>query len=92
MKEYKPIHTPMTEKFKAVLETTTLCDPHEYRLLVEVLQYLNLTRPDISFSVNYASLFMHDPTQDHLTMVKRILCYVKGTINHGLHIQQCSSL
>lgn len=91
MKECKSIHTPMTEKFKAALETTTLCVPQAYRSLVRALQYLTLTRPNISFSVNYASQFMHALTQVHLTMVKRILRYVKGTVNHGLHIQQSSS-
>ncbi|KAF5455446.1 hypothetical protein F2P56_025019 [Juglans regia] len=92
MRDCKPTHTPMTQKFKTVMDSTALCDPHTYRSLVGALQYLTLTRPDISFSVNYVSQFMHAPTQDHFTMVRRILRYVKGTAHHGLHIQNSSTL
>jgi len=31
-------------------------------------------------------LFMHDPREPHLAMIKRILRYVKGTLSTGLHI------
>lgn len=88
----KTIHTPMIGKFKVAIDSTPFCDPHMYRSLVGALQYLRVTRPDLSFSVNYVSQFMQTPTQDHLTMVKRILCYVKGTMHQGLHIQQSSSM
>ncbi|KAF5463871.1 hypothetical protein F2P56_013999 [Juglans regia] len=92
MRDCKPTHTPMTQKFKTVMDSTALSDPHTYRSLVGALQYLTLTRPDISSSVNYVSQFMHAPTQDHFTMVRRILRYVKGTAHHGLHIQNSSTL
>ncbi|XP_042974565.1 uncharacterized mitochondrial protein AtMg00810-like [Carya illinoinensis] len=92
MRDCKPIHNPMTQKFKTVTDSIALCDAHTYRSLVGALQYLTLTRPDISFSVNYVSQFMHAPTQDHFTMVRRILRYIKGTVHHGLHIQHSSTL
>ncbi|XP_031275019.1 uncharacterized protein LOC116133454 [Pistacia vera] len=92
MRDCKPVHTPMTQKFKTITDSTTLCDTHNYRSLVGALQYLTLTRPDISFSVNYVSQFTHAPTQDHFTMVRRILRYVKGTVHHGLHFQNSSTL
>lgn len=56
-----------------------------YRSLVGDLQYLTITRPDLSYVVNQASQFFHTPTDQHFTLVKRILRYVKGTLNHGLH-------
>lgn len=46
---------------------------------------MTITRPDISYAVNQATQFLHSPTDQQFTLVKRILRYVKGTINHGLH-------
>jgi hypothetical protein len=31
-------------------------------------------------------MFMHDPREPHLALIKRILQYVKGTLSTGLHI------
>jgi hypothetical protein len=35
---------------------------------------------------------MHAPTIAHLKMVRRILRYVKGTINNGLHFTSTTKL
>ncbi|KAG6644158.1 hypothetical protein CIPAW_08G036000 [Carya illinoinensis] len=56
----------------------------EYRQLVGALQYLTLTRPYISFTVNQLCPFMHTPTSAHWTAAKRVLRYLKGSLNHGL--------
>ncbi|WVZ56997.1 hypothetical protein U9M48_007445 [Paspalum notatum var. saurae] len=50
------------------------------------LQYLTLTRPDLAYAVQQVCLFMHDPREPHLAMLKRVLRYVKGTLSTGLHI------
>lgn len=42
------------------------------------------TRPDIAFSVGMVSRFMERPTALHMSAVKRILRYVKGTLEYGL--------
>jgi histone deacetylase 1/2 len=55
-----------------------------YRSLVGALQYLTLTRPDISFSVNKVCQYLHSPTIVHWSAVKQILWYVCGTLNYGL--------
>jgi hypothetical protein len=47
--------------------------------LVEKLIYLTVTRPDISFSINQISKFMHAPRTPHLEAINRILRYLKGT-------------
>jgi hypothetical protein len=66
-------------------------DPHLYQSIVGALQYATITRPDISYAVNKASQFMHSPTDAHWNGVKRILCYLKGMLSHGLHIRARSS-
>jgi hypothetical protein len=48
------------------------------------LRYLTHTRPDIAFVVGYVSRFMEEPCEDHWTTVKRLLCYVKGTLDQAI--------
>ena len=49
------------------------------------LLYLSTwTRPDISYAVNNVAKFCSKPTQQHWIAVKRIMRYLKGTINAGL--------
>jgi histone deacetylase 1/2 len=59
--------------------------------VVGALQYLTLTRPDLSFSVNKICQYLHAPTTAHWTAVKRVLRYIKGTIQLGLKFQRSSS-
>jgi histone deacetylase 1/2 len=66
-------------------------DSTRYRSIVGALQYLTLTRPDISFSVNKVCQFLHAPTTIHWTIVKRILRYIKGTLKLGLSFKRSSS-
>lgn len=59
-------------------------DPTLFKSWVGGLRYLVHTCPDITFSVWIMSRFMERPTVLHLNAVKRILCYVKGTLEYGL--------
>lgn len=59
-------------------------DASQFRSLVGCLQYLTFTRPDIAYAVNSVCQFLHNPTDVHLHAVKRILRYVKGTLDTGL--------
>lgn len=81
----KPVTTPMATHPKLTLASgTTMLDPTEYRKVVGSLQYLSLTRPDISYAVNRLSQFMHQPTSEHWLAVKRLLRYLAGTASHGI--------
>ena len=56
-------------------------DATHYRSIVGRLRYLTHTRPDIAFAVGYVSRFMEDPREDHWSIVKSLLRYVKGTLD-----------
>lgn len=67
-------HTPVDTKQKLSSSAGTSCeDPTAYRRLAGALQYLNFTRPDISYAVQQVCLHMHDPKIEHMTALKRIL-------------------
>jgi len=42
-----------------------ISDPKKYRRLFEKLNYLTITRPDISFAVSVASQFLNSPCVDN---------------------------
>ena len=63
-----------------------------YRSLIGSLLYLCSTKPDIIFSVNYLLRFMQTPTEKHFQVAKRVLRYVKGTVNHGIHYGRVKSV
>jgi hypothetical protein len=46
--------------------------------------YLSVTRPEIMFVVCLLSKFMTDPKVSHMAAAKRVLRYVKGTVNLGV--------
>lgn len=59
-------------------------DVTEFKSLIGGLRYLVHTRPDLAYSVGIISRFMERPTLMHQNAAKRILRYVKGTIDFGL--------
>lgn len=85
----KSVATPLSTSEKLSIhdgERLGSEDSTQYRSIVGALQYLTLTRPDISFAVNKVCQFLHSPTTTHWMDVKRILRYVKGTVGLGLKI------
>ena len=91
----KPVHTPLSTTEKLSIDEGTRLgteDSTRYRSIVGALQYLTLTRPDISFSVNKVCQFLHSPTTSHWEAVKRILRYIKGTIGYGFKIRKSDSM
>ncbi|WKA11200.1 hypothetical protein VitviT2T_028735 [Vitis vinifera] len=45
---------------------------------------MNYTKPDIAYAVGRLSWYTQSPNQDHWTIVRRVLKYLRGTINYGL--------
>ncbi|XP_057811881.1 secreted RxLR effector protein 161-like [Salvia miltiorrhiza] len=55
-----------------------------FKSLVGSLRYLTCTRPYILYGTRLVSRYMEVPTTMHMKVAKRILHYLKGTINYGL--------
>ncbi|CAL2229116.1 unnamed protein product [Prunus armeniaca] len=81
----KPASTPLAAKvLLSVSDGAIISNPTEYCELIGSLQYLTFTRLDISFAINIVAQFMSAPRASHLVAAKRILRYIKGTIDLGL--------
>ncbi|XP_066311343.1 secreted RxLR effector protein 161-like [Miscanthus floridulus] len=75
----------MEERLKLTKASTAAnVDAILYRSIVGGLRYLVNMRLDIAFAVGYVSRFMKDPREDHWAMVKRLLRYVKGTVDQEI--------
>ncbi|XP_071740973.1 uncharacterized mitochondrial protein AtMg00810-like [Rutidosis leptorrhynchoides] len=87
----KPAATPLatTENFSS--HGTAYSDPTHYHSLVGALQYLTITRSDLSYAVNQVSQILQAPTMDHFQAVKRMLRYVKGTLIFSLTFSHAPS-
>lgn len=59
-----------------------------YRRVIGKLHYLSFTRPDIAFTVNKLSQFMHNQRQSHWKAVKRLLRYLRHTCQYGIQISK----
>ncbi|XP_058068505.1 uncharacterized mitochondrial protein AtMg00810-like [Magnolia sinica] len=62
-----------------------------YRSVVGALQYATITRLDLSFFINKVCQYMQQPTLAHWTAVKRILRYLKDTLDLCLPIARSKS-
>ncbi|KAG7553295.1 hypothetical protein ISN45_Aa06g038290 [Arabidopsis thaliana x Arabidopsis arenosa] len=86
MDDSNPVTTPMECGIKlSKKEEGEGVDPTTFKSLVGSLRYLTCTRPDILYAVGVVSRYMEHPTTTHFKAAKRILRYIKGTINYGLH-------
>ncbi|GKB65555.1 ribonuclease H-like domain-containing protein [Tanacetum coccineum] len=85
-----PSQTPVDTESKLGPDGVPVQDLTMYRSLAGGLQYLMFTRPDLSYAVQQICLYMHDPREPHLAALKRILRYVHGTLDLGLHLYASS--
>ena len=57
------VSTPISSTMSLKLhDEAPPANPTKYRQVIGSMQYLSLTRPDISFAVNKLSQFMHCPS------------------------------
>ncbi|XP_042018960.1 uncharacterized protein LOC121766776 [Salvia splendens] len=80
----KPAETPMIPNHGLkIVDGAKPTDRERYQRLVGKLIYLSHTRPDITYAVGVVSQFMHQPQEDHMDAVMRIVRYLKGTTSYG---------
>nr|GEW92944.1 hypothetical protein [Tanacetum cinerariifolium] len=78
------IGTPMVTKHLDADLSRTPVDQTKYRSKVGALMYLTASRPDIMHARCYCARSQAQPTEKHLTAVKRIFRYLKDSIHMGL--------
>ncbi|KAK2991823.1 hypothetical protein RJ640_006383 [Escallonia rubra] len=85
MKDCNPVAIPAETGVELRVDSNRKSvNPTLYKSMVGSLRYLTFTRPDITYAVGLVSRYMERPKQDHFNAAKRILRYVKGTVDHGL--------
>ena len=85
MEEAKTMKTPMSSSIKLDMdEKGKPVNSTMYRGMIGSLLYLTASRPDIMYSVCLCARFQSCPKESHLSVVKRILKYLKGTMDIGL--------
>ncbi|KAA3481349.1 Retrovirus-related Pol polyprotein from transposon TNT 1-94 [Gossypium australe] len=89
MEACKSTATPMDQKEKISKENgVEKVDDKLYRSLIVCLMYLIATRPDIMYVVSLLSRYMNCASEIHFQAAKRILKYVKGTVDYGMKSSQ----
>ncbi|RVW24713.1 Copia protein [Vitis vinifera] len=92
MEECKPTSTPMNQKEKFCKEDgAEKVDEGLYRSMIGCLMYLTATRPDIMHVVSLLSRYMHCASEIHFQAAKRVIRYVKGTVDYGIKFSQVQS-
>ena len=85
MNDCKPISTPMECGVKlSKHDKGEDIDPTFSKSLVGSLRYLTCTRTNILYVVELVSRYMENPKTTHFKAAKKIIRYIKSTINFGL--------
>lgn len=85
LNDSKPVGTPMVTGCKMTKEDASLkANQTRYRSMIGGLLCLNQNRPDIMNVVCLVARFQANPKESHVTVIKRIFRYLKGTFDFGL--------
>ena len=93
MYDCKAVSTPMEagKRFERLADGENALDTREYQAAIGSLTYASIaTRPDLSAAVGVLSQFMANPGPEHWSGVKRVLRYIKGTLDQGLKFESSS--
>ena len=90
MTDAKPTITPMDNKTAYKLIPNNKLATKEtikwFQGVIGSLLYLTLgTRPDIAYSVIKLSRYTANPSEEHIIAIKRVLRYIKGTMNYSIN-------
>jgi len=85
MESCKEMSTPLMQNEKLCKDdSSNRVDERLYISLIGCLMYLIATQPDIQFAVSLLSRFMYCASELHLKSAKRVLRYIKGTLEFGI--------
>nr|GEW12105.1 retrovirus-related Pol polyprotein from transposon TNT 1-94 [Tanacetum cinerariifolium] len=82
---FQKVPTLMVEQAKLKLDLVGKPVDHtDYRNMIGSLMYVTSNRPDIMFAIFMCARYQANPNEQHVSAIKRIFRYLKGTINLGL--------
>jgi hypothetical protein len=85
-KDSKPSPTPYYPSLILRKNKRISRDQLRYSQMIGSLMYLaSATRPDISFAVSKLSWFTSNPGDDHWRAFERVMHYLVGTMDYGIH-------
>ncbi|CAM8986844.1 unnamed protein product [Rhodiola kirilowii] len=80
-----PVSTPMDPNMKLLPNTGDAVSQLGYSQVIGCLMYaMTSTRPDIAYAVGKLSRYTSNPSTHHWEAIRRVLKYLKGTMNYGL--------
>ncbi|SGZ03791.1 BQ5605_C032g11021 [Microbotryum silenes-dioicae] len=93
MSDCNPCKSPMEANLQLSPEPDTdSADNAIYRSMIGSLMYAVVaTRPDLAHSVGYLSRFVGKAGNTHLEAAKRVLRYIKGSLDLGIHYTRTSA-
>nr|GEV46214.1 ribonuclease H-like domain-containing protein [Tanacetum cinerariifolium] len=86
MDNCNPIRTSIDTDSKLRSDGDPVSDLTLYRSIAGSPQHLTFTRTDISYAAQQVCLYMHDPREPYFLALKRILRYIRGTLDFGLQL------
>ena len=79
------VRTPMSPNVKLTVDLLSKSvDPSLYKSMIDSLLYLTTSRLNISYSVRVCARCQANPKESHMTTLKRIIKYVKTTVEFGV--------
>lgn len=85
MENCNAVYNPMVPGSKLEMDDGgERVDETFYKQIIGSLMYITTTRPDLQFAVSLLSRYMAKPTQLHLQAAKRVLRYLRGTMDFGV--------
>ncbi|KAL2245991.1 UNVERIFIED_CONTAM: Retrovirus-related Pol polyprotein from transposon TNT 1-94 [Sesamum indicum] len=84
-----PVKTPYDTSIYLKKNKSDSVSQAEYaKIIGSVMFLMNYTRPDIAYTVSRLSRYTHNPNNEYWNALRRLLRYLKGTINLSLHFNK----